>query len=335
MSDPFRPTPAVSNDPFRPTGDPFRPGADDERRTEDALRKTKRSWFGNLRRAFQRSEIDDDLWDEVEETLLAADAGVETTSALVERIRRRVEKERLKNPDEAYEALRDELVALLERPEGEGALWPDDPAGWPRPAIVLVVGVNGTGKTTSIGKLAHAYTRDGKQVIIAAGDTFRAAAIDQLQEWGSRAGADVVGHQPGADPGAVVFDALEAAEARDAGIVIVDTAGRLHNKKHLMDELAKVNRIIQRKYPDAPHEVMLVLDAATGQNGLLQARTFAESVGVTSVFLTKLDGTSKGGIVFAVADELGIPVRFVGTGEGIEDFAPFEPAAFVEALLGE
>jgi fused signal recognition particle receptor len=239
----------------------------------------------------------------------------------------------LKSPDEVREALRDEMVSLLERPVATGTVWSDGDSQPPRPLVLLVVGVNGTGKTTSIGKLAHTYKADGEEVILAAADTFRAAAIDQLKDWAESVGVQVVAHQQGADPGAVVFDAVEAASARDADVVIVDTAGRLHNKKHLMDELAKIKRIIQRKYPDAPHEVLLVLDAATGQNGLQQARTFSELVGVTSVFLTKLDGSSKGGIVFAVVDELGIPIRFVGTGEKPDDLAPFEPQGFVDALL--
>jgi fused signal recognition particle receptor len=325
------------SDPFAPTRDPFRPETAEEQRvaherTEQALAKTRRSFFGNVGRIFKRSTIDEEMWEDLEETLIAGDTGVETTMQLVERLRKRVDKERLKTPDEAYAALREELIAVLESPSARGTLWADG-VQRPQPAVVLVVGVNGTGKTTSIGKLANAYREDGESVLIAAADTFRAAAIDQLKEWGKRARVDVVAHQPGADPGAVVFDALEAAGARRATILIIDTAGRLHNKKYLMDELAKVTRVIKRQHPEAPHEVLLVLDAATGQNGLAQARTFAETIGVTSVFLTKLDGTARGGIVFAVSEELGIPIRFVGTGEGIEDLAPFAAENFVESLL--
>ncbi|HET9199620.1 MAG TPA: signal recognition particle-docking protein FtsY [Dehalococcoidia bacterium] len=328
----------MTNDPFRPaTRDPFRPDEAaierNQEKTERALKKTKGSLFGGIGRIFQRSTIDDEMWDELEETLLAADAGVRTTGDLLERIRTRVNRERLKSPEEVRDALRDEMISLLERPDDGGALWSNGDGERPRPAVLLVVGVNGTGKTTSIGKLANSYRSDGEEVILAAADTFRAAAIDQLRDWANSVGVQIVAHQQGADPGAVVFDAVEAAEARDAGVLIVDTAGRLHNKKHLMDELAKIKRVIQRKYPEAPHEVLLVLDAATGQNGLQQARTFSESVGVTSVFLTKLDGSSKGGIVFAVVDELGIPIRFVGTGENPEDLAPFEAEGFVDALL--
>ncbi len=203
----------------------------------------------------------------------------------------------------------------------------------PKPAVILVIGVNGTGKTTNIAKLAHAYLQAGQKVIMAAGDTFRAAAIDQIKQWGERVGVDVIAHKEGADPGAVVFDALSAAESRDADIVIIDTAGRLHTKVNLMGELRKINRIIQRKYPDAPHEVLLVLDATSGQNALHQSKYFTEAVGVTGVLLAKLDGTAKGGVIFAVCDQLGIPVRFVGTGEKADDLADFEPKRFVDALF--
>jgi fused signal recognition particle receptor len=203
----------------------------------------------------------------------------------------------------------------------------------PKPAIILVVGVNGTGKTTSIAKLAYAYRAEGGSAIIAAADTFRPAAIEQLKAWGEMIGSDVVAHKAGADPGAVVFDALSAAESRSADVVIVDTAGRLHTKSNLMEELRKIQRVIQRRHPEAPHEVLLILDATIGQNGLAQAEAFAEAVDVTGVCLAKLDGSSKGGIVFAVCDQLGIPVRFVGTGERAEDLSPFSPPKFVDALL--
>jgi fused signal recognition particle receptor len=203
----------------------------------------------------------------------------------------------------------------------------------PKPAVILVIGVNGTGKTTSIAKLAHAYKETGQKVIMAAGDTFRAAAVDQVKQWGQRIGVDVVAHQQGADPGAVVFDAVSAAESRGADVVIIDTAGRLHTKVNLMEELRKVNRVIQRKYPEAPHEVLLVLDATSGQNALHQSKYFTEAVGVTGVLLAKLDGTAKGGVIFAVCDQLRIPVRFVGTGERADDLAAFEPKRFVDALF--
>ena len=246
-----------------------------------------------------------------------------------------MEQERLKDPDQVRTVLKETLTRLLESPEGTGRIWASADAGSspPKPAVILVLGVNGTGKTTTIAKLAHAYRVEGGQVVIAAADTFRAAAIEQLKEWGGRVGADVIAHKQGADPGAVVFDALEAAESRNADAVIIDTAGRLHTKLNLMEELRKLRRVIERKEPTAPHEVLLVLDATIGQNALTQAQSFTEAVDVTAVCLTKLDGTSKGGIVFAVCDQLGIPVRFVGTGERPEDFAPFSATTFVEALF--
>ena len=202
-----------------------------------------------------------------------------------------------------------------------------------KPAVILVIGVNGTGKTTSIGKLAHAYRQAGHKVLLAAADTFRAAAIDQLKKWGQRAGVDVIAHKQGADPGAVVFDALSAAESRGADVLIIDTAGRLHTKVNLMEEMRKVQRIIQRKYPDAPHEVLLVLDATSGQNALHQSKYFTEALGVTGILLAKLDGTAKGGVIFGVCDQLRIPIRFVGTGEKADDLAPFDPKQFVDALF--
>jgi fused signal recognition particle receptor len=236
------------------------------------------------------------------------------------------------------ELLQDALVALLEQPAQEalGGLWghPDDDA-WPEPALVLVVGVNGTGKTTAIGRLADTYQEQGLKVLCAAGDTYRAAAIEQLQAWGEKVGVEVVAHQQGADAAAVAFDAIEAARARGAQLVLVDTAGRLHNRQNLMDELAKVRRVIERGLGRPPDEVLLVLDATTGQNGLLQARAFTDAVAVTGVMLTKLDGTARGGIVFAIARELQLPVRFIGTGQGPRDIAPFEPRQFVESLLAE
>jgi fused signal recognition particle receptor len=300
--------------------------------TEQALQRTKRSWFGQIAGLFDRSSIDESLWEELEELLIGADVGVQTTQTILNDVRARVERERTKDPEGVRVALKEELISILQAPEGKGRLWGSNEA-LPKPAILLVLGVNGTGKTTTIAKLAHAYRLEGGKAIVAAGDTFRAAAIEQLKEWGERIGVDVVAHQQGADPGAVVFDALSAAESRDADIVIIDTAGRLHTKFNLMEELRKLRRIIERKDATAPHEVLLVLDATTGQNALIQAQAFTEAADVTSVCLTKLDGTSKGGIVFAVCDQLGIPIRLVGTGEGEGDLAPFSPEAFVEALF--
>ena len=240
----------------------------------------------------------------------------------------------MKQPAEVHQALKEELATILAVNSNAGQLWGDQ-AGTsaPKPAVILVVGVNGTGKTTSIAKLAAGLKAEGKRVVVAAADTFRAAGIEQLRQWGQRVGAEVVAHQQGADPGAVVFDALSAAQSRGADVLIIDTAGRLHTKVNLMEELRKIQRIIQRKDSSAPHEVLLVLDATMGQNALLQAKNFTEAVPVTAILLAKLDGTGKGGIVFGVCDQLGIPVRFVGTGEGEDDLASFQADEFVEALF--
>lgn len=300
----------------------------------DAVDRTRRTWFSRIGGMFRRG-LNDELWDELEETLVAADTGVQTTMKVIEDVREKVKRDGIKDPDQALGVLKEDLIGTLEVDTGRGAIWHSNghKETLPKPAIILVVGVNGTGKTTSIGKLAHTYKSQGKKTVLAAADTFRAAAIDQLKEWGQRAGVDVVAHKQGADPGAVVFDAMTAAERRDADVVIIDTAGRLHTKANLMEELRKVNRVIQRKYPDAPHEVLLVLDATTGQNAMHQAKYFTEAVGVTGVVLAKLDGTAKGGVIFSVCDQLEVPVRFVGTGERPQDLARFEPREFVEALF--
>ncbi len=243
-----------------------------------------------------------------------------------------MEQEHIRDTEGVREALKDELLDILLSVPFKGALWAEG-ATPPRPGVILVVGVNGTGKTTSIGKLAYLYREEGEQVIVGAGDTFRAAAIDQLKTWADRVGAQLVAPKEGSDPSAVAFDAIGAAQARDAAVAIIDTAGRLHTKFNLMEELRKVRRVIERRDPTAPHEVLLVLDATTGQNALIQAKAFSEAVDVTAIALTKLDGTSKGGIVFAVCEELGLPVRFVGTGEGEDDLSPFDAEAFVDALF--
>ncbi|MCJ7492066.1 MAG: signal recognition particle-docking protein FtsY [Dehalococcoidia bacterium] len=308
---------------------------EDARKTEQALERTRKTWFSHLTSLFERSRIDDSLWEELEELLIGADAGVATAQKVLEDVQRRVQKEGLKDPSDVRDALKDELVAILGTAQPRGKLWRNGEGPEPvaRPAVILVVGVNGTGKTTSIGKLAYAYRQDDAQVTIAAADTFRAAAIEQMREWGDLAGAEVIAHKQGADPGAVVFDALSAAESRGADVLIIDTAGRLHTKFNLMEELRKILRVIQRKDPTAPHEVLLVLDATTGQNALIQAKAFAEAVDVTAICLAKLDGTSKGGMVFAISDQLGVPVRFIGTGERPEDLSPFSAEEFVEALF--
>jgi fused signal recognition particle receptor len=313
----------------------FRRSPQSDVATSDALARTRRSWLGRIGGLFGGASVDDALWESLEETLIGADAGVETTLAVIERVR----ATRPRDAEAVRERLRDELVAILEAPAAapRGRLWGLDPAAEPDvpapPAVVLVVGVNGSGKTTAVARLAYAAQAEGSRVLCAAADTFRAAAIDQLRHWGTRLGFDVVAHQQGADPAAVVFDALEAARARGADLLLIDTAGRLHNKQNLMDELAKIRRVIERHLGRGPDEVALVLDATTGQNGLAQARAFIEAVEVSAVILTKLDGSARGGIVFAIAAELGLPVRFIGTGEEPRDLAPFEPSAFVDALL--
>lgn len=299
--------------------------------TQRATERTRRGFFSRLGGIFERADFDDSLWDDLEEVLLASDAGLQTTTDVLDAVRRRVKDEGAKQSVRVREILREELIAILELP-GE------EPPAWARPdapplIIILVVGVNGAGKTTSIAKMSHAFKRDGASVVLGAADTFRAAATDQLKVWGERIGVRVVAHKSGADPGAVVFDTLSAAEGSGADFVIIDTAGRLHTKTNLMEELKKMDRIIQRNHPDGPHETILVLDATTGQNGLMQAKTFAEAVGVTGIILAKLDGTAKGGIAFAISHELAIPVRFIGTGERVEDLAPFDARDFVDALL--
>jgi fused signal recognition particle receptor len=274
------------------------------------------------------------VWDELEELLIGADTGVSTTQKILGAVQMRVERERIKDADQVKPILKAELVATLRSGTEKGRIWGEEDAPPPgRPAVILIVGVNGTGKTTSVAKLAQAYREDGEKVVVAAADTFRAAAIEQLKSWGEVVGAEVVAHKQGADPGAVVFDAMSAAESRQADVLLIDTAGRLHTKFNLMEELGKIRRVIERKLPEGPDEVMLVLDATTGQNALLQAKAFAEVVPITALCLTKLDGTSKGGIVFAVSDQLGIPVRFIGTGEQPEDLTPFDAEEFVEALF--
>jgi len=299
--------------------------------TGRAVERTRRGIFGRLTALFEKADFDETIWDELEEILIGADAGLETTTAILDRVRQRVKKEGVKQSARVREILREELIATLREPGETVPAWsrPDAPS----PLVILVVGVNGAGKTTTIAKMAHAFKRDGATVILGAADTFRAAATDQLKVWGERVGVRVVAHQPGADPGAVAFDTLAAAESSRADIVIIDTAGRLHTKSNLMEELKKIDRVIKRKDPSAPHETLLVLDATTGQNGLQQARTFTGAVGVTGIVLAKLDGTAKGGIAFAIAHELGIPVRFIGTGERMEDLAPFDPVEFVDSLL--
>ena len=302
--------------------------------TDEALSRTKRSIFGRVAGLFGGTDVTEELWDSLEEVLIGADAGVQTTLEVLDRVRAR----KPRRADDLRAMLAEELTAILVAADTpRGRLWglPEGTAQPDRPWIILIVGVNGSGKTTAIGRLAFAYMEEGKRVMAAAGDTFRAAAIEQLQEWGRRLTFDVVAQGPGADPAAVAFDAIGAAQARGHDVVLIDTAGRLQNKQNLMDELTKVRRVIERHVERGPDEVLLVLDASTGQNGLSQAKAFADSAQVTSVMLTKLDGTAKGGIVFAIAREFGLPVRFVGTGQREGDLAPFDPRGFVASLLGD
>ncbi len=290
-------------------------------KTRDALSDT----LGNVFSGF--SQIDDDFYDELEESLILADLGMETACKAVEKLRKTVREKGLKTPEEAKEALKKILVWMLEVGDVDLDLST-------KPSVILVIGVNGVGKTTTIGKIATQLVRDGKNVMLVAGDTFRAAAADQLEVWAGRSGASIVRQHEGADPASVVFDGIQAAKARKSDVIIIDTAGRLHNKQNLMNELNKITRIVNRELPDSAKEVMLVLDGTTGQNGLIQAKQFKEIAGVTAIALTKLDGTAKGGIVIAVTDALQIPVKFVGVGEQADDLMPFEAKDFVEALLG-
>ncbi len=273
------------------------------------------------------NKIDEELFEELEESLILSDVGMAVATEAVEELRKRVRKEKIETEEALKAALRDIL---------EGYLNVGDPAidVSTKPSVVLFIGVNGVGKTTSIGKIAHRMKSEGKKVILCAGDTFRAAAADQLEIWSQRAGVDIVRQNEGTDPGAVLFDALAAAKARSCDVVLCDTAGRLHNKQNLMNELAKMRKIIDREVPDSVCETLLVLDATTGQNGLIQARQFKETAGLTGIILTKLDGTAKGGIVVAIAQELGVPVKFVGLGEGIEDLKPFDAKEFVADMIG-
>ena len=302
----------------------------DDIRIEESLQKTRSGIFGQIGSLFRENEISDELWEELEEALIVADVGMETTMELVECTRAGVERVGVRRSGDAYLILKQEMVKLLEA---------DEPLLIEEPRIltvVLVVGVNGSGKTTTIAKLARRYKERGRRVVLAAGDTFRAAAIDQLKIWGERAEVEVIAQAPGSDPAAVLFDAMRASqESRKADLLITDTAGRLQNKFNLMQELEKMRRVAAKQVHRAPHEIFLVLDASTGQNAILQAKGFQEAAGVTGIVLTKLDSTARGGAVLNIKKQLGIPVRFVGTGEKLEDLAEFDPVTFVEGLLGE
>ena len=286
-----------------------------------------RGLFGRVNESLAADEITDNLWDELEEALISGDVGVQTTEKLMTILHERVEAEGLTRGSELREALKEELALLLGDPE---PLVFSDTSPI---TVILVVGVNGVGKTTSIAKLANVLKRQKHRVMLAAGDTFRAAATEQLKTWGERIGVPVISHQYGADPGAVAFDAMQAAQARNSDVLLVDTAGRLHTKTNLMQELKKIGKVLQKYDPEAPHEVLLVIDATTGQNGLLQAKQFVEDSGVSGVILTKLDGTARGGIVFAISAELGLPIKYIGLGEQLKDIAPFDADEFIDALF--
>ncbi|WP_417129201.1 signal recognition particle-docking protein FtsY [Ruthenibacterium lactatiformans] len=291
----------------------------------EGLRKTRDSIFGSIAGLVNASEITDELYDDLEEQLILADTGADVAMRLVEELRQEVRRKHLKTGADALEALKGIIREML-RADGEMQL-----SG--RPAVVLVIGVNGVGKTTSIAKLAHLYKQQGKRVMLAAGDTFRAAAAEQLCVWAERADVPVVKHNEGADPAAVLFDAVQSAAARGYDMVICDTAGRLHNKKNLMDELSKISRVVHKACGTASVETLLVLDAITGQNAISQASQFIDAAGATGIVLTKLDGTAKGGAVISIKAKLGLPVRFVGVGEGMDDLMEFDPDAFVDALF--
>ncbi len=299
---------------------------------KESLTRTRQSFSDNVHRVLTgRPRIDEEVLEELEEVLISGDVGVAAAETLVERLRERVRSDDTADGAALEEVLAEEIARLLKG--GEAAPAPEASGPEPRPRVILLVGVNGTGKTTTLGKLAHYYRGQGKSVVVAAADTFRAAAVEQLRVWADRAGVEIIANQSGADPAAVAFDAVAAAQARGADVVLVDTAGRLQTKVNLMEELAKIGRVVGKRIPGAPHEVLLVLDATTGQNAIQQARRFGETIPVTGLVLTKVDGTAKGGVVVAIADQLGIPVRFLGLGEGMEDLAPFDAETFAAALF--
>lgn len=295
-------------------------------RLKEGLAKTKKSLIEKVDAIFKGRELDDATLEELEETLISSDVGTKATTEVIEFLRAKAKKGELKDYDNIRNCLKEDMSEIL------GTARPLIMSGV-KPFVILAVGVNGVGKTTTIGKLSNRFVAEGKSVLLAAGDTFRAAAIEQLEIWAGRAGVQVVKHQSGSDPAAVAFDAIEAAKARNMDVVIVDTAGRLHTKSPLMEELKKVRRVIDKALPGAPHETLLVIDATTGQNALRQADMFNSAIGITGIALTKLDGTAKGGIVFAINKELGIPIRFIGVGEKVEDLRDFDPQEFVEALF--
>ncbi|ABK18140.1 signal recognition particle-docking protein FtsY [Syntrophobacter fumaroxidans MPOB] len=297
-------------------------------RLRDRLHKTREQFINRMDRlVLGRKKIDMDLLDELEEVLITSDLGVRTTQLLLEKVADKIKRQELKDPQKLRDQLREEITRIL---SVESSAW--DPRS-ARPFVIMIIGVNGVGKTTTIGKLAHQFKSEGLKVMLVAADTFRAAAVEQLSLWGERVNVPVVKQKSGSDPSAVAFDAMDAAVSRGMDIVLLDTAGRMHTKVNLMEELKKVQRVVNRKDPSAPHEILLVLDASTGQNALSQARLFKEEIGVTGLILTKLDGTAKGGIIVAISDELQLPVRYIGIGESLDDLRPFDPEEFTRALF--
>ena len=302
-----------------------------KKQTADVVQPSRERWFGRILGVLRSSRLDDSVWEELEEILISSDVGVDGSLRIIEELKTRVKEEKLEDPDQVFQILKESLVRDLD----EGVTsdpWLDSTEE-ASPYVILMVGVNGVGKTTSIAKLAHHFKQAGKKVILGAADTFRAAAEEQLEILGQRVGVEVISHRSGADPGAVAYDAYQASKARGADVLIIDTAGRLHTKSNLMEELRKINRVLQRLDPTAPHQVILTMDATTGHNGLAQAKAFKETVNCTGIFLAKLDGTARGGIVLAIKQELQVPILFIGTGEGLDDLAPFDTKDFVDALL--
>jgi fused signal recognition particle receptor len=302
---------------------------------DKGLEKTKESFFSKLTRTVVgKSKVDDEVLDELEEVLITSDVGVETTLKIIDRIQERIARDKYVGTDELNTVLREEISGLLSEQDAGGPVDYELPSHNGDPHVIMVVGVNGVGKTTSIGKLAHQFKLAGKKVVLGAADTFRAAAVDQLIIWSERVGVPIVQQGMGADPASVAFDALSSAKAQGADVVIIDTAGRLHNKVNLMNELTKIKRVMEKVIPGAPHEILLVLDGSTGQNAYEQARQFALATSLTGLIITKLDGTAKGGVVIGISDQMSIPVRFIGVGEGIEDLQVFHKEAFVESMFG-
>ena len=304
---------------------------ENKKQTADVVQASRERWFGRILGLLRSSRLDDSVWEELEEILISSDVGVDGSLRIIDELKTRVKEDKLEDPDQVFQVLKESLVRDLE--EGlTGDPWMDSTEE-ASPYVILMVGVNGVGKTTSIAKLAHQFKQAGKTVILGAADTFRAAAKEQLEILAEQVGVDVISHRSGADPGAVAYDAYQASKARGADVLIIDTAGRLHTKSNLMEELRKINRVLQRLDPTAPHQVILTMDATTGHNGLAQAKAFKETVNCTGIFLAKLDGTARGGIVLAIKQELQVPILFIGTGEGLDDLAPFDTKDFVDALL--